>query len=123
MPAETHGKPVLDFVFCHQGPDAIDFVQPLRELGEPILDAVAVTSHVETQTTFDANMPKGLRSTSKAHDLTGLTDGAIDTMVEPRPTAPTSSPGGPTLTRTSRSWDGLASSMTRWQRIPPVACM
>lgn len=82
FPAETHGKPVLDFVFCHQDPDAIDFVQPLRELGEPILDAVAVTSYVETQTTFDANMPKGLRYTSKAHDLTGLTDGAIDTMVE-----------------------------------------
>lgn len=82
FPEETHGQPVLDFVFCHQDPKAAEFVQPLRELGEPILDFVGTSSYVETQTAFDANLPKGQRYTSKAHDLDGLSDGAIDTMVE-----------------------------------------
>lgn len=82
FPEETHGQPVLDFVFCHQDPEAVSFMQPLRELGEPILDFVGQSAYVDTQTAFDANTPKGNRFTSKAHDLVGLTDGAIDTMVE-----------------------------------------
>jgi FAD/FMN-containing dehydrogenase len=82
FPEQTHGQPVIDFVFCHQDPDAADFVQPLRKLGDPILDFVGQSAYVDTQTAFDANMPKGQRYTSKAHDLDRLSDGAIDVMVE-----------------------------------------
>lgn len=82
FPEETHGQPVLDFVLYHEDPDAIEFVQPLRELGEPILEVVGASRYVDAQTGFDANLPKGQRYISKAHDLAGLSDGAIDTMVE-----------------------------------------
>jgi len=87
FPEETHGQPVLDFVLYHQDPQAVDFVQhdfvqPLRELGEPILEEASLSRYVNAQTGFDANMPKGQRYISKAHDLKGLSDGAIDTMVE-----------------------------------------
>jgi FAD/FMN-containing dehydrogenase len=82
FPEETHGHPVLDFVLCHQDPEADDFVQPLRELGKPILDFVGTSSYVETQQAFDANLPNGQRYLSKAHDLDALSDGAIHTMVE-----------------------------------------
>jgi len=82
FPEETHGQPVLDFVIYHQNPEAIDLVQPLRDLGQPILDFVAPTPYVTAQTTFDANLPKGNRYLSKAQDLDELSDGAIDTMVE-----------------------------------------
>ena len=87
FPAETHGKPVLDFVVLHQDPEAVDFVQdefvqPLRELSEPILEEARLSRYVDAQTGFDANMPKGQRYISKAHDLDGLSDGAIDTMTE-----------------------------------------
>jgi FAD/FMN-containing dehydrogenase len=81
FPEETHGQPVLDFVIYHQDPEAIDFVRPLRELGEPILDFVGPSLYVEVQQGFDANLPKGQRYLSKAHDLPKLSDGAIDTMV------------------------------------------
>lgn len=92
FPEETHGKPVLDFVLYHEDPDAIEFVQPLRELGEPILEVVGASRYVEVQTGFDANLPKGQRYLSKAHDLVGMSDGAIDTMVEyvPRMVGPLS---------------------------------
>ena len=82
FPEETHGQPVLDFVLCHQDSDASEFVEPLQNLGEPILSLVGPAPYVDTQTGFDANLPKGHRYTSKAHDLNGLSDGAIDTMVE-----------------------------------------
>ncbi|MEE9298088.1 MAG: FAD-binding oxidoreductase [Acidimicrobiia bacterium] len=82
FPEETHGKPVLDFVVYHQDPEAVEFVQPLTELGEPILEEARLSRYVNAQTGFDANMPKGQRYISKAHDLDGLSDGAIDTMVE-----------------------------------------
>ena len=82
FPADMHGKPVLDFVFCHQDASANDHIQPLRMFGTPIADLTAVSAYVETQTTFDPNMPKGNRYTSKAHDLAELSDGAIDAMVD-----------------------------------------
>ncbi len=82
FPEEFHGQPVLDFVLYHQDPDAVDFVLPLRELGEPIVEEARIGRYVDVQTGFDANMPKGQRYISKAHDLDGLSDGAIDTMVE-----------------------------------------
>ena len=82
FPVEMHGQPVLDFVFCHQDPMATDEVQPIRMFGDPVADLTAVGAYVETQTTFDPNMPKGNRYTSRAHDLAELSDGAIDTMVE-----------------------------------------
>ncbi len=82
FPERTHGSPVLDFVLFHEDAEATEFVRPLRELGEPILDVVGPSRYVDVQKTFDPNMPKGLRYYSKAHDLDSLSDGAIDTMVE-----------------------------------------
>ena len=82
FPEELHGEPVLDFVLYHEDPDAVDFVLPLRELGDPILEEARLGRYVDVQVGFDANMPKGQRYISKAHDLVGLSDGAIDTMVE-----------------------------------------
>ena len=57
-------------------------MQLLREPGDPILEEARLGRYVDAQTGFDANMPKGQRYVSKAHDLSGLSDGAIDTMVE-----------------------------------------
>lgn len=82
FPERTHGSPVLDFVLYHEDADAAEFVRPLRELGEPILDVVGPSRYVDLQQTFDLNLPKGHRYHSKAHDLDSLSDGAIDTMVE-----------------------------------------
>ncbi|HEY3428125.1 MAG TPA: FAD-binding oxidoreductase [Acidimicrobiia bacterium] len=82
FPKEHHGAPVLDFVFYHENPDAADFVEPLRELGDKVLEFVSPGPYVDVQKSFDANLPKGQRYYSKAHDLSALTDEAIETMVE-----------------------------------------
>jgi FAD/FMN-containing dehydrogenase len=82
FPADVHGKPALDFVLYHQDPTALDFVEPLRRLGQPILDLVAPASYVQVQQGFDPNLPASQRYYSKAHDLRELSDGAIATVVE-----------------------------------------
>lgn len=77
FPTSLHGQPVLDFVVFHLDPSATDVVQPLRELGEPILDAVAPTPYTNAQQAFDPNLPAGQRYYSKGHDVADLSDGAI----------------------------------------------
>lgn len=82
FPEETHGTPVLDFVVFHVDPDASDFIAPLRDFGEPILDFVAPTPYGEVQQTFDPNLPKGNRYYSKAHNLDSISDEVIDAVVD-----------------------------------------
>lgn len=82
FPEELHGQPVLDFVVFHTDPSATDVVQPLRELGPTILDAVAPSPYTVAQQAFDPNLPAGQRYYTKAHDLGALSNGAIDTFAE-----------------------------------------
>jgi FAD/FMN-containing dehydrogenase len=55
-------------------------VEPLRTLGEPILDTVAPLAYTSAQQAFDASLPPGQRYFSRAHDLQQLSDAAIDTV-------------------------------------------
>lgn len=77
FPPEWHGRPVLDLVVFHTDPGALDVVQPLRDLGSPLLDAVGPAPYTSVQQSFDANLPGGQRYYSVAHDLPDLTTGAI----------------------------------------------
>jgi FAD/FMN-containing dehydrogenase len=80
FPERLHGHPALDFVLYHVDPDAADFVQPLRELEETILDLVEPLAYTTVQQTFDAALPQGQRYYSKAHYLDELSDASIDTI-------------------------------------------
>jgi FAD/FMN-containing dehydrogenase len=80
FPELFHGHVALDFVVFHIDSEGADFVRPLRELGEPILDLVEPTSYPAVQQSFDAALPKGQRYYSKAHYLAELSDASIDTI-------------------------------------------
>lgn len=80
FPEEYHGKPVVDFVVFHSDPDAVAAVQPLRDLGEKVLEFVAPTTYVEAQQTFDANLPSGNRYYTKAHQFDEISDEAIEAV-------------------------------------------
>lgn len=82
FPEETHGSPVLDFVVCHIDSEAGEVIQPLRELGDPILDFVAPAPYTAVQQTFDPNLPKGHRYYSKGHNLPDISDEVIDTVTQ-----------------------------------------
>lgn len=82
FPAEWHGQLVLDFVVFHRDPTATEAIGAIRALGTPIVDAVGPAPYLAVQQAFDAALPGGQRYYSKAHDLAGLSDAAIDTIVE-----------------------------------------
>jgi FAD/FMN-containing dehydrogenase len=77
---EHHGKVVINLVLVQTGDleEATRQVQPLRELGNPILDAVGPQPYIDIQKTFDAGMPEGLRWYSRSGFLDTLTDEALD---------------------------------------------
>lgn len=83
FPEEFHGELAIDFVFCYAG-DVFageEVIRPLLELGEPILAAVAPQPYTAVQQAFDEGLPAGQRYYSRAQDLAGLPDEAIETVV------------------------------------------
>jgi FAD/FMN-containing dehydrogenase len=84
FPEAVRGEPALAFAVCYAGPlaEAETAVEPLREFGDPILDAVQPMPYAALQRSFDDGSPEGHRWYSKSHYLAGLPDGAIDTVLE-----------------------------------------
>jgi len=84
FPEAYRGEPSIAFAVCYAGPIAAaeDALEPLREFGDPILDAIRPMPYATLQRSFDDGSPEGYRWYTKAHYLDDLPDGAIDTIVE-----------------------------------------
>jgi len=84
FPPTTHGRLALDFVVAYLGPpdDAEAHLASFRGWGEPLVEFVGRQSYLELQRAFDEGMPPGNRWHSRSRHLDGLTDEAIDTLVE-----------------------------------------
>jgi FAD/FMN-containing dehydrogenase len=80
VPEHLHGRPVLSIGVCHTGPEAA--LAPLRELGRPLLDAVAPRPYTQLQGMFDPTVPHGWHYRWRTCELPPLTDGAIDALCE-----------------------------------------
>lgn len=84
FPKETHGKPFVLVVACYAG-DAVEgqkLIQPLREIGKPIMDLSGVMPWVQAQTLFDEDYPSGeLRYYWKSTYLNSFSDEVIDHLV------------------------------------------
>jgi FAD/FMN-containing dehydrogenase len=80
FPAELHGRPVLVVAAAYSGSvaDGEPVVQPLRELGEPVIDASGPWPWLGLQSGFDAIFPKGELRYWKSRALAELTEAAID---------------------------------------------
>ena len=84
LPEEVHGTKVLFIVPFYAGnlQDGEELLRPLREYGKPIFDAVAVTTYLTAQHALDDLYARGSRNYWKSHSFTGLSDAALDTIVE-----------------------------------------
>ena len=94
FPPELHGTPIVLVAGAYSGSveDGEAVVQPLRELGEPILDMSGPWPWVGLQSGFDALFPAGDLRYWKSRALADLTPEAIDEIVgfaARRPTAAT----------------------------------
>lgn len=84
LPEEIHGTTVLVLVACYAGDletgEAV--LEPLREYGDPIADAVAPTPYVDAQRMLDDLYGAGARNYWKAANFTALSERTIDVMIE-----------------------------------------
>jgi FAD/FMN-containing dehydrogenase len=83
LPEEVHGTKTLFVVqfFAGSVEEGEEVLRPLREFGRPIADAVAPTPYAEAQSRSDPLYAGGARNYWKSHNLTGLSDEFIDTLV------------------------------------------
>jgi FAD binding domain len=84
FPPEHHGKPVLLVAGGYAGPveEGEAVVQPLRELGEPLIDLSGPWPWLGLQSGFDALFPKGGFYYWKSRALSELTGAAIDDIAD-----------------------------------------
>lgn len=84
IPGALHGEPGLIMVMVHVGPveTGQSELQPLLEVGDPVLPAVGPMPYLAAQQMFDAGMPKGNRRLSRAQYVNQISDAAMDTVVE-----------------------------------------
>jgi FAD/FMN-containing dehydrogenase len=84
LPPELHGKPVAAIISCWAGdPDEGErALQPLRNFGKPLVDALTPRPYVELQGLFNPAVPHGWHYYWKSWELPPLTDAAIDALVE-----------------------------------------
>jgi FAD/FMN-containing dehydrogenase len=78
------GAEVAALVTSHCGPaaEAERAVQPLKQFGAPILDAIGPMPYCQLNSMLDANYPRGALNYWKSNFLSELSDGAIATMIE-----------------------------------------
>jgi FAD/FMN-containing dehydrogenase len=84
FPPEHHGRPVLVVAGAYAGKieEGEPVVQPLRELGEPLLDLSGPWPWRGLQSGFDALFPKGNFYYWKSRALAELSDAAIDEIAD-----------------------------------------
>lgn len=84
FPPEHHGKPVAVVACCYSGSveDGEAVVQPLRELGEPLIDLSGPWPWLGLQSGFDPLFPKGAFYYWKSRTLAELTDEAIALIID-----------------------------------------
>jgi FAD/FMN-containing dehydrogenase len=84
FPAETHGAPVLAIAGVYSGSveDGEPVVQPLRELGEPLVDLSGPWPWLGLQSGFDPLFPKGGLYYWKSRAVAELTEAAIDDIAD-----------------------------------------
>jgi hypothetical protein len=84
FPTEHHGKPVVVVAAVYSGAveDGESVVQPLRELGQPLVDLSGPWPWLGLQSGFDALFPKGAFYYWKSRALPELPDAAIEEIAE-----------------------------------------
>ena len=79
FPPELHGTPVVAIAaaYCGSVEEGEQIVQPLRELGEPLVDASGPWPWLGLQSGFDAIFPKGELRYWKSRSVSELSDEVI----------------------------------------------
>ena len=83
IPKELHGTPILAIIVSYIGDvaEAQRVVQPLRDFGTPIIDAIMPKPFTAHNSSLDAGQPAGMHYYWKSEYITEIADDAIETLV------------------------------------------
>ncbi len=84
VPEHLKGQVVAALLVCYAGSpeQGEEWVRPLKEFGPPEVDLIQPMPYTVVQSLVDPANPPGRRNYWKAENMDGLSDDAIDTMVE-----------------------------------------
>jgi len=84
MPPDRVGKPAVALVLVWAGDPAEGrrALAPLREIGRPLVDSIALVPYVFVQSMLDGGAPHGRHYYWKSHRFPELSDAIIDVFVE-----------------------------------------
>ena len=84
LPEDVHGTEVVVLAALYAGDmaDGEAAMAGLREIGNPIADAISPHNFIDFQAAFDPLLTPGSRNYWKSHDFTELSDDALDVMIE-----------------------------------------
>jgi FAD/FMN-containing dehydrogenase len=84
------GTKLVAMVLCHCGPPEAGgrLVQPVRNFGSPVMDAVGPIPYSQMNAMLDAGYPKGALNYWKSNFLSSLSDDALRTMIDAFARAP-----------------------------------
>jgi FAD/FMN-containing dehydrogenase len=84
VPEDVQGQPVVAILACHCGDLAAADADmaPLKTFGEPLAQMIAPMPYAALQSMFDAGAPHGMLAYWRTEYLGGLSDPAIDVLVQ-----------------------------------------
>ena len=84
LPADVHGRPIVAFAFLYTcDPSRGEkLIAPLRSLGTLAGEHFGVQPYVAWQQAFDPLLAAGARNYWKSHNLSALSDGLLDLVVD-----------------------------------------
>lgn len=83
VPEEWHGEKVLVLAAFYAGAmdEGEEVLEPVREIGEPIVDAIEPHPYAGWQQAFDPLLAEGMRNYWKSHNFVEFTDGMIENFI------------------------------------------
>ena len=84
LPEDVHGKEVIVLANFYAGDPATGekLIAPLREFGKVLGEHTGAMPYVQWQQAFDPLLTPGARNYWKSHNLSELSDGVIQTMID-----------------------------------------
>ena len=84
LPENVHGKEVVVLAIFYAGDIAKGekLIDPLRSFGDPYGEHIGVQPYLQWQQAFDPLLMPGARNYWKSHNLTELSDGLLDSIIE-----------------------------------------
>ena len=90
LPEDVHGREVVVFAIFYAGdvPQGKKLIEPLRHFSDPLGELIGAQPYTAWQKAFDPLLAPGARNYWKSHNLTELSDGLLETMIEAAGTLP-----------------------------------